>query len=63
MIGSIRFRSSRAASSLSRASAASTAAESRRARSACTRSICLLLERGVDAEDLERLLVLELRSG
>ena len=60
MIGSIRLRSSRAASSFSRASAASTAAESRRARTRLDALDLLLLERRVDPVELELRLVLEL---
>ena len=59
----MRLTSSRADASLSAASRASTAAESRRARSALHALDLLPLEGGVDLEDLERLLVLELRSG
>ena len=59
-IGGIRFRSSCAASSFRRASADSTALESRRPRSCLHAPICCTLEGGVDLQDLERLLVLEL---
>ena len=54
MIGSIRFRSSCAASSFSRARAASAAPVSYRLHPLDL----LLLERRVDAEDLDRLFVL-----
>ena len=58
MIGSIRLRSSCAASSFSRASAASAAAESRARPHRLHALDLLLLERRVDAEELDRLLVL-----
>ena len=57
MIAGMRLVSDTASAS-SRFSAASTAAASRRSRTARTRAICFALERRVDAEDLDLLLVL-----
>ncbi len=57
MIGCMRLRSGRAASSLSRASAASTALAVAAGADGLDALDLLGLEGGVDAEDLDRLLV------